>query len=297
MDSEESKKEYIARINKVLDYIGNNLDKNLSLEELSGVAFFSKYHFHRVFRSIIGETLNEYTKRLRLEKSLILLKNFQDYSITDIGLEVGFSSASNFSAAFKDYYGITPSSFKINKDISLMSKYMPSGKVRESRSNIDSNREQRIRIEKLPDYKVIYVRHIGSYFDATKAWEALMDYAYKKNMIDEETLKIGISYDDPQITDEKKLRYDACITVNRTVKEKDKIGANIIPGGLFGIYEFYDQPTELINVYDYIYTVWLPKSGYLPDDKSCFEIYKYDVCKYEASKLPIEICVPLRKIR
>ncbi len=297
MNSRESKKEYISRINKVIDYIEENLDKNLSLEELSRVALFSKYHFHRIFKAIIGESVNEYTKRLRLEKALILLKNFKDYSITDVGLEVGFSSTSNFSLAFKDYYGITPSSFKRDKNISLIHKLISRSKVRVCNSNIEGNQEIKMRIEKLPDYNIIYVRHIGSYFDASEAWQVLMDFAQQKNIIDDETLMIGISYDDPQITDEKKLRYDACLTVDNIIIEDKKIGTNIITGGLFAVWEFYDKPTELINMYDYIYSRWFPESGYMPDDKNCFEIYKNDINKNKEGKALIDIYVPLRKIK
>lgn len=294
VNSENSKKEYMARINQVIDYIEKNLDKNLSLEELSSVALFSKYHFHRIFKSLIGESVKEYTKRLRLEKSLILLKNFQDYSITDVGLEVGFSSVANFSAAFKNYYGITPSIFKKDKDISLVKKPLPNGKIRVDRHVKDNEKYGKISIKKLPDYHVIYVRHIGSYFQATAAWRILTDYAEKNDLIDKKTLMIGISYDDPQITDEKKLRFDACLTVNNAFCDEQEIGTKNILGGLYGIYNFYGTPEELIYAYDYIYAVWFPNSGYFPDDKSCFEIYQQQISKNQ-KKVPISICVPIRK--
>ncbi|MCK5076904.1 MAG: helix-turn-helix transcriptional regulator, partial [Calditrichia bacterium] len=52
--------EYIASINRVIDYIEKNLDKNLTLDTLSDVANFSRFHFHRIFSAIVGETINQF---------------------------------------------------------------------------------------------------------------------------------------------------------------------------------------------------------------------------------------------
>jgi len=56
---ERMRQEYVARINRVMDYIGANLNGDLCLEKLAGVANFSPYHFHRIFRGMTGETLRQ----------------------------------------------------------------------------------------------------------------------------------------------------------------------------------------------------------------------------------------------
>ena len=63
------RQEYAFRINRVIDYIEANIDVDLSLETLSGIANFSKFHFHRIFRAMVGETLNQFIQRIRLEKA------------------------------------------------------------------------------------------------------------------------------------------------------------------------------------------------------------------------------------
>ena len=63
-DQEYLMKEYTSRINKVLDYIENNLDRSFTLDELARVANFSKFHFHRIFYSFIGETLFQFIQRI-----------------------------------------------------------------------------------------------------------------------------------------------------------------------------------------------------------------------------------------
>jgi AraC family transcriptional regulator len=74
------------------------------------VAFFSPFHFHRVFNFITEETLNDYVTRRRIEKSVLDLLH-QNMSATAIALKFGFSDISSFSGAFKKYYGISPTGF------------------------------------------------------------------------------------------------------------------------------------------------------------------------------------------
>ena len=92
---------YIERINAAIDHIVRNLAQNLSLEEIALVEGFSPYHFHRVFRALVGETLNQFVKRLRLERAVYLMSHSPSRSLTDIALECGFSSSSDCSRSFK----------------------------------------------------------------------------------------------------------------------------------------------------------------------------------------------------
>ncbi len=62
-------KEYYARIRKVLAYIQEHLAEDLSLEKLSGIAFFSPFHFQKIFSHYIGESPKQYIMRLRLERT------------------------------------------------------------------------------------------------------------------------------------------------------------------------------------------------------------------------------------
>lgn len=110
--SEKFVEEYIARIHKVQDYIDQNYGKTMSVEELAQVAGFSKFHFNRIFKSIMKESLFQYVNRVRLEKSLFILAHRHDCNMTDIALDLGFSDSAVFSRAFKAYYGISPLSYR-----------------------------------------------------------------------------------------------------------------------------------------------------------------------------------------
>ncbi len=85
--------EYRQRVNRAIDYIDANTGSNLSLAALADIAVFSRLHFHRIFRAMMGETLNEFIQRLRVEKAATRLVNNPRDSITEIALGCGFSSS------------------------------------------------------------------------------------------------------------------------------------------------------------------------------------------------------------
>lgn len=102
---------YAQRIDRVIDYLRENLHRPVKLAELARVACFSEFHFHRIFGAVSGETLNSFTTRLRLEKAARLLR-YSQQSLTDIALACGFSSSATFSRAFRAGYGTSPSEFR-----------------------------------------------------------------------------------------------------------------------------------------------------------------------------------------
>ena len=112
MSDSKSTQEYTRRIQKVQDYIEDNIDKHLSLEELSNEAGFSKYHFSRIFQAIIQEPLAHYVNRIRMERALFLLAHRTDKNMTDIAYELGFTDSAIFSRAFKNYHGISPREYR-----------------------------------------------------------------------------------------------------------------------------------------------------------------------------------------
>jgi len=106
------REEYVARINRVIDFIDRNLREELSLQKLALVAHFSPFHFHRIFRAIVGEPLNQFIQRIRLEKAAAHLFEWPKKSITDIAFDCGFTSSSSFARAFKDYFHMSATEWR-----------------------------------------------------------------------------------------------------------------------------------------------------------------------------------------
>ncbi|WP_321418527.1 AraC family transcriptional regulator [uncultured Desulfobacter sp.] len=140
-DARENKKgkskrqEYISRINRVIDYIDTNTDKDFSLKTLAEVACFSQFHFHRIFRAMSGETLHQFIQRLRIEKAAALLIHWPEKSITDIALDCGFSGSAAFARAFKAKFQMSASQWRLKnclqnsniwKDFHISSYYIDS---------------------------------------------------------------------------------------------------------------------------------------------------------------------------
>src|SRR5262245_54799166 len=102
---------YIQRINHVLNYIREHLNDDLSVNTLAQIAYFSPFHFHRIFKTITGETLNDVVVRLRLERAIMLLRSSPKLPISEAAFTCGFASASNFARAFKKRYGMSARSW------------------------------------------------------------------------------------------------------------------------------------------------------------------------------------------
>ena len=98
---------FISNELSVIGYIRQNLNADLSLNTLAGVACFSPFHFHRIFKSITDETVNAMVTRMQLERAANLLRSIPKISIATVVFEVGFSSVSAFSRAFRKHFGVT----------------------------------------------------------------------------------------------------------------------------------------------------------------------------------------------
>lgn len=105
----------IANIEKVIDYIENNLNNKLNLEEISEAVHYSKYHLHRLFSDTVGMTIHDYAGRRQLTEAAKLLV-FSDRPIIEIAFICGYESQQAFSSAFKSMYKISPARYRENRE-------------------------------------------------------------------------------------------------------------------------------------------------------------------------------------
>ncbi|MCP4627531.1 MAG: helix-turn-helix transcriptional regulator, partial [bacterium] len=191
------RQEYLARINRVLDYIETNIDSEFSLETLAEVANFSRFHFHRIFRVMVGETLNRFIQRVRLEKAAGKLIYNPKMSITEIALDCGFSSSATFARAFKDAFHMSASQWRssgyveesnirktkgkesqmlrnFGKDIKITLHYTDDSTIKQTwRMKMINKSEVQVEVKDMPEHQVAYVRHIGPYQGDGKLFENL----------------------------------------------------------------------------------------------------------------------------
>lgn len=306
-------KEYVSRINNVFDYIENNITEDLNVETLAGVANFSRFHFHRIFSSLVGESLQKYIRRVRLEKAANLLLLNKELPVTDIAYECGFASLSAFSKAFKNQFNMSASKWRESRD-AIQSKNgqinSKNGKlIREvspyfctifnNNNNMDMENTtlKRIEVRELEEMTVAYIRHIGPYKGDSSLFEGLigriMAWAGSKGLINfPKTKMINVYHDNPKITDEDKLRLSVCLTVPKDTKTEGDIGKMVLSGGRYVIGSFELKSNEFEQAWTYTYN-WLMKNGYQPADSLSFENCKNNPAEHPEHKHIVDICVPV----
>lgn len=244
---------YQERLNRVLIHIHQNLDEPLTIDRLAEVACLSPFHFHRIFSAHVGETVTGHVRRLRLERAATRIAFTVD-SITDTALAVGYETPAAFARAFRERFGVSPSEFRGQQRTTIPS-------LAENPTDMEL-RIMKPEMREIRETKVLFVRKTGAYNDAASlAWEALMGFACKNRLMSDETEMIGIGHDDPAITAEEKIRYDACITFSGEVKPEGEIGIQLISGGRYAVFLHKGAYAELKEVYRSIFAGWLASSG------------------------------------
>lgn len=281
--------DYHERMNRVLDHIRRHLDEPLNLDRLAAIACFSPFHFHRIFAAYIGEPVSAHVRRLRLELAAHRLCH-TGQSVTDIALSAGYETPGAFNKAFKRQFGASPTRFQKEKKPVFFSSPMLMV-IADNRKETTMQPE----IKNRPDTKVIYVRKTGRYADsAHQAWAAVCRIAFPKRLVEPDAEFIGIGHDNPDVTPEDKLRYDACISVKADVQPEGELGVQTIAGGKYAVFLHKGPYEELNNLYRQIYAEWLPQSGMTLRDNTCFEKYLNDASKTKPADLLTEVCIPLQ---
>jgi len=277
---------YQERVNRVLVHIDANLDQPMSLTMLAEVTSFSPFHFHRIFAAHMGETLHGHVRRLRLERAAQRLFR-TDSGITEIALAAGFETPAAFTKAFREHFGQTPSAFRGNGG-----PWEPGTDLTVHRETAAVPQPQLTRVN---GRDVLFVRKTGPYEEAAAAaWQALMAFAYARRLMTRETQLIGISHDDPNITPENRIRYDACITFPGSVKPENEVGIKRIAGGRYAVFLHrgaYERMGATINA---IFAGWLPGTDRQLREAPCFEMYlNRDPRRTKPENLRTEVWVPV----
>jgi len=301
--AELRRQEYVGRINRVIDYIRRDITGDLRLEALAQVANFSPYHFHRVFKATVGETVNTFIRRVRIQRAASQLIYNPKKSITRIATDCGFSSPSSFARDFRQAYGMSASQFRAGGQDSIV-------KVRETLSqegaefaenpvprNDWTPMEFNVEVKVMPEFHVAYIRHVGRYNRIGASFERLMRWAGPRGLLRfPETSVIGIYHDSPDVTPVDQLRSDACVTVPVGTSVEGEVGAMTIPGGKFAVAHVEIDRTQYVEAWDRLIGDWLPRSGYQPDDRLCYELYLNKPEEHPEKKHIADICEPIRPL-
>jgi AraC family transcriptional regulator len=230
-----------------------------------------------------------YVTRLRLDQSATLILH-SGLTISDIAYKVGYDVPSSFNKAFKKRFGVAPTDYADKyEEITANLLYLKTERKMDTK-------DLKLKIKEISPLKVIYVNSIGAYENkgTEEAWNKVCSFAEQNKLFGRHTAFIGISHDDPKVTEAEKLRYDACVVVSKEVEPQGEVGVKNIEGGKYAIF-LHKGPYENFKYsYEYIFGTWLPESGEELRDAPCLEKYLNSPDDTKPEKLKTEIMVPLK---
>jgi AraC family transcriptional regulator len=288
---------YRLSIEAALEYLENNIDSDLSIQTLSNVAGFSPYHFHRVFRAITGKTLHQYilSRKLHLAANRLL---YECCDITQIALDLGFSTPSAFSRNFKEQFGCTPKQYREEKERKYPVKF---AKISFPEHIYDENKEQFFSQITLPNLQTLCIGVTG----LSESWESPeINKAYSEifNWIREHDLWkstriCGITMDSPEVKSLSDCRYYACATVKGYIHSESLVFRSFQTSGTYICCKMNrtqkDFANEFFKQMEYFYGFYLPHHQLMPDFRPFVEFYEPD----NIGNLNILFCVPVKKAR
>jgi len=314
------------RVNLVLDYIGEHLDSELSLDRLSRIGCFSRYHFHRIFQAVTGETLNSHVRRVRLERAAMLMKTSPRKRITDVAIEVGFPGTAEFSRAFKNHFNRTASSWDRRSPLEKSKICQaPEGLSFYPLEELESWKKAskvRVRVGCLDAFRFVYIRVFSPYGNSrlVDAYHALLAWLAERQTDIGDIVFIGMSLDDPAVTPSEKCRYDMGVAFpkqaggvgvlgeivrsrRRPVVDRPLPGRSECGSRGFSIRDFEVQDVATVHcigdlghvdrAWNYLYRVWLPSVRFEPADRPAMELFVRLPEEIGWETFDLQACIPV----
>lgn len=293
---------HLNQLNKVIDYIDQNLGGDLTLNKIASIGNYSIFHFHRLFRAYTTETLNEYITRKRIEKIASILIRNKSVKIYELSYSYGFSSNSSLTKTFKKLYGISPTKFKqlssTQYDKIIKSKNGQNfEKFEEYICHINNlknwvNMNANVIAKEIEPIKMVYVNHIGIQ-GLDSAFFKIIDWTTTQKLVDEESLQIIRVYNDSfKITSPEKVRMEVGIPVKETVKPELDIQYKEIEPKLCLVGSFEINLHEFEKSWSSMF-IWMNENEYKPRELKPFEIIKNNFNEHPQKKCIVDLYIPV----
>ena len=252
------------RILRVIDHIHDNPAGDLSLDAMADVAAMSRFHWHRVFRGLTGETVAQCVRRMRLHRAaMALVLVLGDDTLPVIAAAVGYADATTLTRAFSESYGMPPGAFRARGELRPTSRLNP----------MKGPLMYAVEIRDLPDQHLVSTAHKGPYFEINRAFERLFATLAARNLIGQTGHLVGVFRDDPSVTPAADLRSHAAVIVEADFAIPATLEAYMLPAGPHAVLTYQGPYAGLPAAYDQLYGLWLPHSGRSMADRPSFEVY------------------------
>lgn len=293
----ETRTNYEELLLRVVSYVHEHLDEDLSLGRLSHIACLSPYHFHRVFAGLMGETALEYVRRVRLERAAQkLLQN--RHSVAEIALDTGYETHESFTRAFKMMFGLSPSEFRRQPPADRPGTTITARMIilKTGGSKMD------VRIEQVPDKMIAYMRHAGPYHEIGSTWDRMNEWCHThQEILTPHAWFLSVFHDDPGVTSESELRSDACITLDAPIEPGGDVRIGELKGGEYAVVTYVGHYSGLGEAWHRAFTEVLPTTGRKPaqspeSNPPCYEVYRTNPEVTPPEQWVTEIYIPLQPV-
>jgi len=273
---------YEARLLRVMEYIHDNPAGDLSLDALADVAAMSRFHWHRVFHGMTGETCAAAVRRIRMHRAACWLVQ-KDWLVAEVAARCGYDNVASFTRIFREELGFTPAAFRARG--ALMSARPRAQKGDYSMYPVE--------IRTRPEGRLAALAHTGPYLEIGKKFEILSTMFSSRGLWPSSRGMAGVYYDDPNAVAEAELRSHAGILVGDDFQMPDDMEDLPVSAGKVAVLIYTGPYSGLKAAYDYLYGVWLPESGEEPGDAPAMEAYLNDPTETAPEELVTEIYLPL----
>ncbi len=289
MSDRTTEKEYKSRVDSVVDFILKNMDRDISLQTLSGVANYSPFHLQKVFKQVTGENPKQYIVKLRLETALHSMVVYPHKSIHEIAMDCGFSSPAVFSRAIKSHYGVSPReirSLKPGEGTHLLKRLHP-----ENAGAYPAGMEKEIPVRVVQRTCVRGVYLLAPLNDPAKIRQAFCDVvrlAQANDLCSEGPEIFGI------LDLHQDTVYKAFVAVDAARDIPGKLNVTEIHAGKYAAFSVSGDAKETRKGAHAFFHHWLAASGYRLTGTTGFELFSGDPLAVDYTKLEREVFLPIQ---
>ncbi|MBZ9746710.1 AraC family transcriptional regulator [Mesorhizobium sp. CO1-1-7] len=271
---------YHARMQRVLDHIDQHLNGNLDLDALSGIAAFSKYHFHRQFTATFGLSVHRYVQLARMKRASYRLAFRDAESVTDIAMDAGYDAPDAFARAFRQRFGQSPSSFRKSPDWApWLAAFGPMDNARSKLMHITYDHDD-VTIRDVPPTPVAIMEHRGDRATLGDTIQRFIAWRKAAGLSPETSPTFNVFRSERIPANPADYSMDLCVGTDLPIDADDgQMMAGVIPGGRCAVLRVVHNTNNLEPAALYLYRDWLPASG---EEARDFPIY----CQRHFSMFP-----------
>jgi AraC family transcriptional regulator len=327
-----TERDYRRRIARVVEAILVEPGARHTLDSLAAVAHMSPYHFHRIYRALMGESVVDTVKRLRLAEAAQRLTDAAQ--VTAVAHDAGYDSPQAFARAFRDFTGVSPSEFRARQRHLVANPGAPAGRRRKAQAcavqrgddvGVGGKRDENgesgegdsvpalpsVEVAELAPLDVLCLRHDGPVATIGQTFHALMTTL----RCDENPLlqqRVGICARDPSVAGgfcyhagivagPQAALNDAMERLNEAAQQPRVVAPPLgieprrLEGGLYAVHRLVGPYALISPTFRALYSGWLPRSGYRRDLRPGLELYRSAPDRGALHPCITDLLIPIRE--